>query len=265
MSSITNISEINLQEKINQSCKQEQQQQEPKKIFITFGGPTQNFYNAVDRVCQQAREFGLFDEVVGFTDKDLKNDVEFWEKNGAFIESHKRGYGYWIWKSYINFKTLQRIEQGDIVVYADSGCELRIQYINRMKEYFDIVTKSDKGIIGITLNFEERHWTKTDAVAKLDCSEFFNDKYQVVATAFIYKKCENTCSIIEKWYSNCCSHNHHLITDAPSVLPNAHDFIEHRHDQSVFSLLMKKHGFERLGYEIEEQQPVPIYAARRVV
>ena len=239
---------------------QQQQQQQPKKIFITFGGPTQNFYNAVDRVCQQAREFNLFDEVIGFTDKDLKNDAEFWEKNGAFIENHKRGYGYWIWKSYINFKTIQRMDQGDIVVYVDSGCELRIQFIERMKEYFDIVTKSDKGIIGMSLCFNERHWTKMDTFVKLDCTEFFNDGYQVIGGIVIYKKCENTCSIIEKWYNGCC--NHHLITDAPSVLPNAHDFIEHRHDQSIFSLLMKKHGFERLGYEIEEQQPVPIYAAR---
>ena len=231
-----------------------------KKIFITFGGPTQNFYDAVDRICKQAKEFEIFDEVIGFTDKDLKNDTEFWEKNGNFIENHKRGYGYWIWKSYINYKTLQHIEEGDIVVYADSGCELRIQYINRLKEYFDIVTKSEKGILGMSIYFHERHWTKMDTFVKLYCTDFFNDNYQVIAGVVIYKKCENTCLLIEKWYNSCC--NHHLITDAPSILPNAHDFIEHRHDQSVFSLLMKNYGFERIGYEIEEQQRVPIYASR---
>lgn len=233
-----------------------------KKVFITFGGPTKRFHDAVERICRQAREFGLFDEVVGFTEVDLQNDTEFWEKNGDFMENHKRGYGYWVWKSFIIFKTLQRIEQGDIVVYCDSGCELRIQYIQRMREYFDIVTKSDKGIIGMTLNFHERHWNKTDTFAALDAAEFFNDNYQVIAGIVICKKCDNTMSLVEKWQRTCCRHN--LITDGPGILPNAPDFIEHRHDQSVFSLLMKKHGFERLGYEIEEQQPVPIYAARNV-
>jgi len=231
-----------------------------RKIFITFGGPTENFHKAVDRICQQAKDFGLFDEVIGYTDADLKNDTEFWEKNGEFVERYKRGYGYWIWKSYINYKTISRIEEGDIVVYADSGCLLRIEYIQRMREYFDIVTNSAKGIIGMTLCFHERHWNKMDTFAGVGGEEFFNDDYQVVATTVIYKKCENTLSLIEKWYNTCC--NHHMISDAPSVLPNAPDFIEHRHDQSVFSLLMKKCGFERLGYEIEEHKPVPIFAAR---
>lgn len=30
----------------------------------------------------------------------------------------------------------------------------------------------------------------------------------------------------------------HLVDDSPSLLPNAHGFKEHRHDQSIFSLLM---------------------------
>jgi hypothetical protein len=233
-----------------------------KKYFITFGGPSENFHRAVDRLCKQAQDFELFDEVIGFTEKDLKADTDFWEKNGEFMESHKRGYGYWIWKSYLNYKMINRIEDGDIVVYCDSGCELRKEYIQRMREYFNIVTKSEKGIIGMSLPFHERHWTKMDTFVAVGGTEFLNDGYQVIGGIVIYKKCENTLSLIPQWYKLCC--NHAIITDDPSVLPNAHDFIEHRHDQSVFSLLMKKHGFERLGYEIEENQPVPIFAARNV-
>ena len=199
--------------------------------------------------------------MIGYTEQDLKNDSEFWKKHEEFITTHSKGYGYWIWKSYINFKTIERLDEGDIVVYADAGCELRIQYINRMREYFDILKNSEKGILGITLGFNERHWTKMDAFHQLDCGEFVDDGYQVVATACIYKKCSNTVSIMEKWYQHSC--NYHLITDEQSVSNNAHDFIEHRHDQSIFSLLVKKHGFEKIGYEIEELQPVPIYAARR--
>ena len=232
-----------------------------KTIFVTFGGPDK-YYDALERICSQALEFKLFDEIIGYTDKDLKQDAEFWEKHGAFIETNSKGYGYWIWKSYIHYKLIQRIDEGDIVVYADAGCELRIRRISRMLEYFDILKESSSGIIGLTLGFDERHWTKMDTFAELDCQEFFNDKYQVIATAFIYKKCANTCSIMEKWYNNCC--NPHLLTDEPSILPNDSGFIEHRHDQSIFSLLMKKHGFEKVGFEVEIIQSVPFWDARNM-
>ena len=44
-----------------------------------------------------------------------------------------------------------------------------------------------------------------------------------------------------------CKNNHgynlqFLVDDSPSVLANAPNFVEHRHDQSVFSLLTKKHN-----------------------
>ena len=39
------------------------------------------------------------------------------------------------------------------------------------------------------------------------------------------------------WYN--ISLNHHLIDDTPSKSPNFKEFIEHRHDQSIFSLLTK--------------------------
>ena len=37
---------------------------------------------------------------------DLKTIHEFWNVHKGFIESRPRGYGYWIWKSYLTLKTL---------------------------------------------------------------------------------------------------------------------------------------------------------------
>ena len=36
--------------------------------------------------------------------------------------------------------------------------------------------------------------------------------------------------------------NYHLIDDTPSLLENTVDFREHRHDQSIYSLLLKKYN-----------------------
>lgn len=35
----------------------------PKFVFITFGGPTINYHNAVNIICKEAQNFGLFDEI----------------------------------------------------------------------------------------------------------------------------------------------------------------------------------------------------------
>jgi len=231
-----------------------------KTYFVTFGGPTQNFHDAVERICAQASYFGIFDEIIGYTEKDLIEDSEFWEKHSEFITSNSRGYGYWIWKPYLNYKLVNKIEEGDIVVYADAGCELRPKRIERMKEYFDILKTSEKGIIGMTLTFSEKHWTKMDLFYELNCQELINDKCQIIATAFIYKKCPHSQMIMEKWYEYAC--NYHLLSNSPSKLENDHRFIEHRHDQSIFSLLMKKYGCEQIGYEIVIEQKVPFWANR---
>ena len=56
----------------------------------------------------------------------LKKDSEFWVKHGNFIENNKRGYGYWLWKSYIVKKQLELMKEGDILLYADSGCVMNM-------------------------------------------------------------------------------------------------------------------------------------------
>ena len=50
--------------------------------------------------------------------------------------------------------------------------------------------------------------------------------------------CDKTRTLVNRWYELCC--NYHLIDDSPSIAPNLPEFIEHRHDQAIFSLLTKK-------------------------
>ena len=38
-----------------------------RKWFITFGGPTNEYHNAVARVCREANEIGAFDHIIGYT------------------------------------------------------------------------------------------------------------------------------------------------------------------------------------------------------
>jgi len=236
-------------------------------FFISFGGPHAKFHKAVEDICNEAKEFEAFEEenVIKYTDEDLKNDKEFWNVHGLMIESNPRGYGYWLWKIYLCYKTmlLDRVKEGDIIVYADSGCILRKQFEKRMNEYIEMCKNSSSGIVVFSLQFEERHWTKMDLFVYLNACENLKDDYQIIGGAFIYKKCENTLKIMKEWFETATYSSYRMLTDVPSQVPNTSDFIEHRHDQSIFSLLLKKYGCERLGYEIEEGSGGPIFAARR--
>ena len=111
-----------------------------KNTFITFGGPTNNYHQAVQRICNEASQFGCFDLIKGYTDIDLiKDHTEFWNTHKSFIELSTRGYGYWIWKPYLIKKQLESMNDNDILIYCDAGCTINKDGIGRFHEYIDIL------------------------------------------------------------------------------------------------------------------------------
>jgi hypothetical protein len=211
-----------------------------KVHFITFGGPTQNYHRAVNRICNEAKIFNMFDSIVGKTDADLKSDTDFWNKHGKFIESNKRGYGYWLWKSYIVLNHLKTINEGEILLYCDSGCTFNIHGITRMREYISMLNNSNLDVVSFQTEHIEHKLTKNDVFVKLNTPEHDKLTGMYIATSFLLKKSEKTIRMIEEWYNLASQYN--LINDTPSITPNHTTFVEHRHDQSILSLIFKKYG-----------------------
>lgn len=75
-------------------------------------------YLKAQEYCSQSAKAAGFDEVVSFSIKDI--DREFLEKNIRIL-SQPRGAGYWLWKPYFIKKTLDRMNEGDLLAYSDSG------------------------------------------------------------------------------------------------------------------------------------------------
>jgi hypothetical protein len=210
-----------------------------KYHFITFGGNTQRYHNAVMRICKQAPLLRIFDTIKGYTEKYLQQDTDFWKKHHHFIENNPRGYGYWIWKSYIVKKRLEEIDDNDVIVYVDAGCELNVNGSSRMYEYIQKTNETDTGIVGFQMpGLNEKTWTKMDVLTRLNATEFA-DTPQIFSTAIIIRKCAKSVEIMNEWYKTCSEYS--MITDAPSTVPNHPSFRDHRHDQSVLSILLKKH------------------------
>ena len=73
-----------------------------KITFISFG-TTDKYKNSILRIKKEAVNMNVFDNIKVFTEKSF--DSDFLHKHGEFINNNKRGYGYWIWKSYFVKKT----------------------------------------------------------------------------------------------------------------------------------------------------------------
>lgn len=92
------------------------------------------------------KQMDIFDEIIGMTEKDLQNDENFWLKHCDFISLNKRGYGYWVWKPYIIKKTLKIMDNDDILLFLDCGCELNYLARDKFLEYIELVkTKKNFG------------------------------------------------------------------------------------------------------------------------
>ncbi len=208
--------------------------------FVSFGGPSPNYHSAVQRICMEANQFHIFTRVFGYTDIYLKNDVDFWNQHGNFVSTNPRGYGYWLWKSYLCKKLLENINEGDIIVYADAGCTMNLQGKSRLLEYIEMCKTHDSGIVSFQLTHSEKSWTKGDISHYLDASHSDMSSGQLVGGIFLIRKCKSVSELINKWYETGC--NYKLIDDTPSIIPNHPEFKENRHDQSIWSILRKQHG-----------------------
>ena len=214
------------------------------KKFITFGGPSEVFHKNVKRICDEAKNIDFFDEIVPFTEKDLQGDVEFWNKHGNFIENNKRGYGYWLWKPFLIKKELDKLNENDILIYCDCGCEINSNGKPRLREYIDLLnhTENEYGLISFELempNCVERKWTKRKIFEYFDCTEIMKDSAQCVGGTQIIKKNKHSTDIINNWYNIAC--NYDLLNDMRSDNEDC-QFVENRHDQSIYSMLAKKYG-----------------------
>lgn len=210
------------------------------KIFITFGGGGQNFIDAGERLVRQMARTKLFDEEILYTDEYLKNDSHFWNKHGNFIENNKRGYGHWLWKPYLIKITMDKMVDGDILLYLDAGCEIEQKNKDILKQFFEYVNTEQ--LIGSETHLPECQWTKMDVFTYFGAyrEDYFKSS-QRQGGMNLFLVCHKTRSFVNEWYNTCC--NYHLIDDSPSIVPNHPWFRDHRHDQSIFSILFKKYDF----------------------
>ena len=73
----------------------------------------------------------------------------------------------------------------------------------------------------------------------------------------MFVKTKPIMDLVESWYEIGC--DYHMIDDSPSVASNLPCFKEHRHDQSIFSLLTKTRDLINEDVDIRNKGAVISY------
>jgi hypothetical protein len=206
-----------------------------KKYHINYANG--RYLKAQQYCSQSAKEVG-FDEVISYSINDI--DSNFLEKNKNILKQ-QRGAGYWLWKPYFIHKTLKIMNDGDLLVYSDSGSI----YQASIQPLIDSILRDKHGVISFELKgLIEKVYTKKDTFVLMGLDEpKYTESSQREATYIWLLKNEFTIKLIEEYLEY--AQNENIITDLPNITgENYTTFKDHRHDQSIWSLLCKKYDIE---------------------
>lgn len=185
---------------------------------------------------RSARKYGISD----IRSYDFEKDIiptPFFERHRSIL-SHKRGVGYWLWKPHIIIEVMKSLEEGDIVIYADCGIEI----IDNLDPLVQLCKEQEPILLFANHNFLNAQFTKRDCFVEMGCDE---ERYwyslQCDAAFMLFRKTKFTMHFLSRWLQYCQSER--VLTDLPNEagkddLPG---FVDHRHDQSVISLLAEKY------------------------
>ena len=186
------------------------------------------------------------------------------------ILTMKRGSGYWIWKFDIILNKLEEINDGEFLIYVDSGCTVNANGTKRLEEYVEMIKNSKNKIISFQMGHKENVWTTKQIFDSFGVPE--NDPIktsgQYIATIIIMQKCEAVINM----FNDCLDKirkDHLIITDHYNSNQKK-CFRDNRHDQSILSVARKIHGSivipdetYSLDFNSETMQKIPFLATKK--
>jgi len=189
-----------------------------------------------------------FKTIFNYNDKWL-SDAGFDDlENVKYIrENSDTGYGHCSWKPYLMLKTMEHINDGDILYYMDV-----VDYVYNPNFYpwVENLIKTELKESFFNINYY-RHgdWTTKKCQELMGCdTPFFYNQRQLEAGTFALIKNKENIDLMEEWLKWC------LVPDA--ILKNRNPkeendpgFIDHRTDQSILTNLFYQHKLKGVGME----------------
>lgn len=201
-----------------------------------------NFADARFRESQQLAN--MFAELHGLDLTYSYSDERFHEEFASYVKKHdkifsqQRGHGYWLWKPFLISHVLNKIADNDILLYSDTG----LIFFRSPAPLFHLLSNHEQLFFSLPgcLNKE---WAKRDLFIALECDDVTHwNRLQTGAQCSVWRATPQSRARAQEWLNWC--ENYELLSDHPSSAPNLPEFVDHRHDQSILSLLTARWNAE---------------------
>ncbi|CAE7371126.1 shoc2 [Symbiodinium microadriaticum] len=180
------------------------------------------------------------------------------------VLSQKRGAGWWLWKPYVILKTLKDPSipwDKGVVLWVDAGNYLHADprpFLSSALEESDVVALRLKQCL-------EVDWTSKLTLEQMNMSSRYAliDRPQLGAYFLAFRKTKAVLSFVEQWLKlsedpdilmglavrNLNSHGGTGTLTSDILDDEVPSFMTHQADQSIFSLLFKRHGYRASSLE----------------
>lgn len=222
--------------------------------FLTFAGGGYSWRATGRRILRQASKSSYFSSSVLKGPIDEARSAEFGELDFA-----SRGLGYWRWKPQIVHQQLQALPNSvPGLWYVDAGCSIfttpTARY--RMAQYLEFGLANKVGtFFQLSDSFSDLFYTKHLTHTAIPIHSYRQREGQVQATAFFIANTSEGKDLAHEWAS--LSRQVELFDDssnAPHENCPSSSYVDHRHDQSVLSLLVKERGIPLLPDELNQDR-----------
>jgi hypothetical protein len=215
--------------------------------LVTFA--SEPFYSQQKQLNESAPNGGITD-TAAWTYTQLKATA-FYRMHREILDA-VRGCGYWLWKPYLIRAEMERVNNGEFVVYYDVGRPASPHLITRaLAPLLDWCERENGGMLPGVYVPEygpNTRWIKRECFVLMDCdSAQYWEHPQVQATYSVWQKSDRTLVFLDEWLRWCTAPG--VLTDETACpqINNFPDFVDHRHDQAVLTLLVIRGAFKAYG------------------
>ena len=220
--------------------------------LVTFADGSFGLRAAGRRLVKQADASGWFSNPSEHWTLDTLRDKlpNFFAENEVFIKNHPKGLGLWVWKPAILSYLIENLDDDEMVLFLDSGCQINSTHESRIRFNEYLEKCQERELLLMQLNNEsfgfknttEIAWTKSTALDLLDPFSVHRNSNQIQSGIIFAVKSEKSKRVASKWLDLCLASNHSLLIDPDDGEVQTSDFIQHRWEQSILSLILKSEG-----------------------
>jgi hypothetical protein len=175
------------------------------------------------------------------------------------VNSATRGAGWWRWKPYLILQRLLALADGDVLVWHDYDLLLG----HDPKALFCLAQNSANGVAAFHFPcLAERFWTKrelaTAMLADNSDADAMLDSAQIYGGLLAFRRTPFSLGFVREWLAWTTRGN--FSTDGFDAQRQDAGFVEHRHDQSILSLLAKRHRIKSFPMPNKEHDVRDVWA-----